>query len=392
MKRQISVTGALFSILFLIIISGCGEQADQVQTDTDDTIQEQVVDLSIEVPLLRVGHCKHDHHSAVFVSALRGERMNELYGIYLEPLGESYYALVENGQKVVEIEFVQSQGAINVPNNMVAGLFEIGFGGVIPFAASADKGSGVKIISPLHSRGDMLVVSIDNDAVNDWDSFIEWVNTSEEPLIIGFKSPKAVALLIFESALTEAGISWSMQGNPEPDSKILLFNAQGQPNLNPALQNGTVDAYVSNNPACALAEHNGIGKCVVELSDLPPGDFRNHPCCAIAATETAIAEKSLEIAASLRLFAAATDYINNNPEDAAVVAAEWIGNPVEVEEISMATSRYSMEVSLDWLENMVVILDNMRNLGAFTGPLTEKDDEVNACFLYDFSLMPENLR
>ncbi|MCK5064483.1 MAG: ABC transporter substrate-binding protein [Candidatus Fermentibacteraceae bacterium] len=392
MKRQISVTGALFSILFLIIISGCGEQADQVQTDTDDTIQEQVVDLSIEVPLLRVGHCKHDHHSAVFVSALRGERMNELYGIYLEPLGESYYALVENGQKVVEIEFVQSQGAINVPNNMVAGLFEIGFGGVIPFAASADKGSGVKIISPLHSRGDMLVVSIDNDAVNDWDSFIEWVNTSEEPLIIGFKSPKAVALLIFESALTEAGISWSMQGNPEPDSKILLFNAQGQPNLNPALQNGTVDAYVSNNPACALAEHNGIGKCVAELSDLPPGDFRNHPCCAIAATETAIAEKSLEIAASLRLFAAATDYINNNPEDAAVVAAEWIGNPVEVEEISMATSRYSMEVSLDWLENMVVILDNMRNLGAFTGPLTEKDDEVNACFLYDFSLMPENLR
>ncbi len=392
MKKQISVTGAFFSILFLIIIAGCGEQADQIQTDTDDTIQEQVVDLSIEVPLLKVGHCRHDHHSAVFVSALRGEQMNELYGIYLEPLGESFYALVENGQKVVEIEFVQSQGAINVPNNMIAGLFDIGFGGVIPFAASADQGSGIKIITPLHSRGDMLVVSVDNDAVNDWDSFVNWVNESDEPLIIGFKSPKAVALLIFESALTEAGIPWSMQGNPEPDSKILLFNAQGQPNLNPALQNGTVDAYVSNNPACALAEHNGIGKCVAELSDLPPGDFRNHPCCAIAATETAIAEKQDEIAASLRLFAAATDYINNNPEDAAVAAAEWIGNPVEVEEISMATSRYSMEVSLDWLENMVAILDNMRNLGAFTGPLTEKDDEINASFLYDFSLMPENLR
>ncbi len=58
----------------------------------------------------------------------------------------------------------------------------------------------------------------------------------------------------------------------------------------------------------------------------------------------------------------------------------------------MATSGYDMQVSKDWLENMAAILDNMRNLGAFTGPLAEKDDEVNASFLYDFSLMPDDLR
>ena len=395
MKKQISVTtGAFFLIIFSIIIAGCGEQEqpDQGAIDASADSVELSVDLTVEVPLLKIGFVKQDHHSAVFVSALRGEQMKELYGIYLEPLGESYYALVENGRKIAEIEFVQSQGAINVPNNMIAGLFDIGFGGVIPFAASADQGSGIKIISPLHSRGDMLVVSIDNTAVSDWDSFIDWVNESDEPIIIGYKSPKAVALLIFETALTEVGIPWSMQGNPEPDSKVLLFNAQGQPNLNPALQNETIDAYVSNNPACALAEHNGIGKCVAELSDLPPGNFRNHPCCAIAGTETAVVEKPIEIAASLRLFAAATDYINSNPDDAAAAAAEWIGNPLEVEIISMATSGYNMEVSLDWLDNMVAILDNIRNLGAFTGPLAEKNDEVNASFLYDFSLMPENLR
>ncbi len=370
--------------------TGCGEEAEQNQPE--ETVSEAQVDLTVEVPLLQIGHCLHDHHSAVFISALRGEEMKERYGIYLVPLGESYYALVEDEKKILEIEYVQSQGAINVPNNMVAGLFDIGFGGVIPFAASADQGSGIKIISPLHSRGDMLVVADDNMEVNDWDSFIEWARSSDAPLIIGYKSPKAVALLIFESALTEEGIEWSMQGNPERGSEILLFNAQGQPNLNPALQNGTIHGYVSNNPACALAEHNGIGKCVAELSDLPPGNFMNHPCCAIAATETAIADRPEDIAAALRLFAAATDYINNYPEDAAESAAEWIGNPVQVEVVSMASSGYNMEVSLDWLENMVAILDNVRNLGAFTGPLTEKDDEANACFLYDFSLMPDGLR
>ena len=58
----------------------------------------------------------------------------------------------------------------------------------------------------------------------------------------------------------------------------------------------------------------------------------------------------------------------------------------------MATSGYSMNVTDDWLGNMVDILDNMRNLGAFTGPLAEKDIEANGAFLYDFSLMPEELR
>ncbi|NOQ23152.1 MAG: hypothetical protein GQ565_10965 [Candidatus Aegiribacteria sp.] len=390
MKRLFKSAVVILFLASTFIYTGCGEQAEQSQAE--ETASEVLVDLTVEVPLLQVGHCKHDHHSAVFISALRGEEMKELYGIYLEPLGESYYALVEDDKKILEIQFIQSQGAINVPNNMIAGLFDIGFGGVIPFAASADQGSGIKIISPLHSRGDMLVVADDNTEVNDWNSFIEWARNNDEPLIIGYKSPKAVALLIFESALTEEGIEWSMQGNPEPGSQILLFNAQGQPNLNPALQNGTIHGYVSNNPACALAEHNGIGKCVAELSDLPPGNFTNHPCCAIAATETAINERQEDIAAALRLFAAATQYINSHPEDAASAAAEWIGNPVQVELISMATSGYNMQVSEDWLNNMIAIVGNMRNLGSFTGPLDAPDDEANAAFLYDFSLMPDDLR
>ncbi len=394
MKRLLMSSFLTLSLLSIVMFTGCGEEAEDIQQEeiVTETIPETEVDLTVEVPLLKVGHCNHDHHSAVFVSALRGGQMQELYDIYLEPLGETYFALVEDGEKILEIEFIQSQGAINVPNNMIAGLFDVGFGGVIPFAASADQGSGVVIVSPLHSRGDMLVIADDNTEVTDWNSFIEWVRTNDEPVIIGFKSPKAVALLIFESALTAEGIAWSMQGNPEPGSEVLLFNAQGQANLNPSLQNSTIDGYVSNNPSCALAEHNGIGRCVAELSDLPPGDFENHPCCAIAANGSAIVERPADIAAILRLFAAATDYINSNPADAAAVAGEWIGNPVEVEEVSMATSGYDMTVTEDWLGNMVLILDNMRNLGAFTGPLAEKNDESNKIFLYDFSMMPEDLR
>ena len=383
------ITGVLLDAV--VLVAGCGEQPDtSVDGAADDTTEVVLPDIDFyaEAPTLQVGFVKQDHHSAVFIAALRSEEMKAQYQVYLEPLGEEFSALIADGQKVAEIEFIQSQGAINVPNNMQAGLFEVAFGGVVPFAASADQGSGIRIISPLHSRGDLLVVAADNDVAYDWDSFLQWVEGSDEPIVVGYKSPKAVALIIFESTLMNADVAYSFEGNPVEGSKILLFNANGQPNLNPALQNGSIDAYISNNPACALAESNGIGRCIAELSDLPPGDFANHPCCAIAATEAVLVEKPREVAAILRLFEGATDYINNNPEDAAAAAAEWIGNPLEVEIASMATSGYSMELTEDWLANMDAILANMRGLGTFTGPLAEDDPEANAEFLYDFSLLP----
>lgn len=376
--------------LFLI---GCGEQPQPSDegdpTDTTDVSSQP--DVHAEAPILRIGHCRHDHHSAVFISQLRGPEMRQRYGIYLEPLGEGFYALIENGQKVAELEFVPSQGAMNIPNNMVSGQFGIGFGGVIPFAASADQGTGIKIIAPLHSKGDMLVVGADSEAES-WEEFLAWVEESPEPIVVGYKSPKACALMIFESTLDHLDIPYSFHGNQEPGSEIVLFNCQGMGNLNPSLQNRTIQAYISNNPSCALAEHNGIGKCVAELCDLPPGDFSNHPCCGISATSEILREKPETIAAALRLFAAATDYVNENPVDAAEAVAEALGNPVEVELASMATSGYDMHVTPEWYDNMETILSNMRDLGTFTGPFSEADWEANKDVLTDFSLLPEELR
>lgn len=394
----------VFSLILAVLIGvSCGGEEPGVTLDqqTDETVEAvagpcnipiEEIDIYAEAPVLKIGYVRQDHHSAVFVAALRNEMMHQLYPVYLAPLGENFYALIKNNEKVAEIEFIQSQGAINVPNNMQAGLFEIGFGGVVPFAASIDQGNPISIAAPLHQRGDMLVVSADNGQVTDWDTFTEWVSTSEAPVTVGFKSPKSVALIIFQSALSHAGISYAMAGGDVENAQIILYNSQGEPNLNPALQEGLIDAYVSNNPACAMAEYNNIGRCVAELSLLPPGDFENHPCCAIAVTDQAIAEKPHEVSAVLELFAYSTDFINNNPEEAASAASEWIGTPVEVEEVSMATSLYDMHVTEDWTVNMGMIIDHMRNLNAFTGPLAEADNASSMEIITDFSLLPEEYR
>ncbi len=397
----------LVAFLFLTVAlfaTSCGEEAPQpvvdAQADDVTSVEEATVnnipieDIVIDydaIPL-KIGFVKQDHHTAVFVAALRNEMMHADYPVYLIPLGENFYALIKDNRQIAEIEFIQSQGAINVPNNMQAGLFEMGFGGVVPFAASIDQGNQISIVAPLHQRGDMLVVTADNEAVTDWDSFVGWINASEEPVTVGYKSPKAVALIIFQSALAEAEIPFAMSGGDIGDARIVLYNTQGQPNLNPALQEGLVDAYISNNPACALAEHNGIGKCVAELSMLPPGDFENHPCCAIAATDEVIAAKPHEAAAALELFVYATEFINENPGEAAAAASEWIGTPLEVELISMSTSLYDMHVTADWTGNMNTILDHMRGLNVFSGSLRDADDAAEIEMITNFDLLPEEYR
>ncbi len=398
MKKIVFALGVLLFVLFAV---GCENEEPQPVVDAPVAPVDEVVVANIPIgdvvinpdaTPLKIGFVKQDHHSAVFVAALRNELMHASYPVYLIPLGENFYALIKDNTHIAEIEFIQSQGAINVPNNMIAGLFELGFGGVVPFVASIDQGNPITIVSPLHQRGDMLVVTADNEAVTDWDSFLVWVRSSDEPVTVGFKSPKAVALIIFQSALSEADVPFAMSGSDIDNASVILYNAQGQPNLNPALQEGLIDAYVSNNPACAMAEHNGIGKCVAELSMLPPGDFENHPCCAIAATEDVLVAKPHEVAAALELFAYATEFINENPEEAAAAASEWIGTPVEVELISMATSLYDVHVTQDWTDNMITIMDHMRGLNVFSGPLMDVDNTAEIEIISNFDLLPEEYR
>lgn len=374
----------LLSIMFLVL--ACGRPAPPPE---QQAVPEVPVDIYAEAPLLKVGYVAQDHHSAVFVAALRGDVMKERYGIYLVPLRErELFALVENNVKVAEVELIQASGGASVvPTSMASGEFEVAYGGLTAFISSADAGSGITVISPAQSGGDMLVVQPTNEAVTDWASFVQWVRTSETPVRVGYKNPQAVAKLIFENALTAEGIAFS-QGTASEGAPVVMMNMQGEQNLNPGLQSGAIDAYVSNNPHCANAEYQGIGKCVAVLAELPPGGWHDHPCCVIAATQAVRTEKAAQVAALLRLLAAATDYINTAPEDAAAAVSEWLGNPLEVELASMPTSTYSMELDAEWLAGAERNFDAMNAQTPFTGSLAGLDWNAAQAVAFDFSLLP----
>ncbi len=339
-----------------------------------------------KVPILKVGHVGHDHQCAPYVAALAGESFKELYGIWFKEVRyKDLYELYDGDELIAEVELYKAGGGSKMPTMMSQGAFDVGLGGVAAVSFFVDKGAPMRIIAPLHFKGDMLVVKPDLD-LNSFEEFVAWLNAQDQQVRVGYKNPVAVAKLIFQRALDEAGITHTGD-KANTDAQVLFVLMKGERNLIPGLTSDQIDCYVSNNPWCALAEAKGVGHCVCELHDLPPGVFQNHPCCCIAATEAAIEKQGKVIQKFLELMVVSTHYINTEREQTVEYVAKWIGTTPEVESISMATSGYWLEPNETFLNGMWVWYQEMAGLGKIVDKLKDKTQEEFEEMVYDFSLL-----
>jgi len=335
---------------------------------------------------LRVGHVGHDHHIALFVAADNAAQYAEATGINLKMVkDQELYELYDNATKVADVEIVKVGGGSKMPTALAQGVINVGFGGVAPVLASVDSGAPVKLIAPLHYKGDMFVVRPDL-AAQTWEEFVALAKAAEKPLRIGYKSPVACAKVIFEEALRHEGIPFG--GDPSRDDiQVHMVNVKGGGKLNVALSGGLIDGYAGNNPFPAIAVEKKMGRIVCDLEDLPPGTFRNHPCCCIAANEKALTAKADAIADLLVLFLQANETINSDMDKAVASAVRWIGTSEAVERMSIPTSGYSMEASPLWHETMSQWVEAMNGLQVFRGKLKDLDVQNVPQIAYDFSLL-----
>lgn len=333
-----------------------------------------------------VGHVGHDHHTALYVALDNAEQFSKESGINIKTVEEfKLYEMYDKERKVADIQIVKVGGGSKMPTALAQNVIEIGLGGVAPVLASVDSGAPVKLISPLHYKGDMFVVKPDFQAKT-WNEFVKIVKTSDKLIRIGYKSPDAVAKIIFEDSLRHEGIVFggdlSVQG-----LQIQMVNVQGGDKLNVALSGNLIDGYVGNNPFPAIAVEKNMGRIICDLEELPPGTFRNHPCCCIAANSKIMPEKSEAIIDLLVLFLQATDTINQDIDKAVASAVHWIGTSETVEKISIPASGYSMETSEQWYLTMAQWSNVMNDLEIFEGGLKGLESEKIASAAYDFSLL-----
>jgi len=375
----------LVPVVILLASASCGDRTGRDELSVHPPEKPS----AIRVPQLRVGHVGHDHQLALYVAALEGRLLEPRCRAYLEKVKEKeVYDLIDGGAKLARLHLVKVGGGSRMPAAMERGEIVIGLGGVAPVIFFIDKGNRFKIVFPLQTDGDMLVMRTDFLA-GDWSSFVSQVRSADTVLKIGYKAPLAVAKLIFERALGAEGIP-IVTSSARSGGKIELVNLQDEANMVPSLLNGAVDGFVVNQPHASVAVYKKAGRIVCDLSTLPPhGKWERHPCCCVAATEQATAEHRDILKGFLKVLHAATDLIMSDQELAIKDAAAWTKLPEEVERDSVPSVKYMNVPTAKWKAGMETWAEMMTELGRFTGDLKGKSPREVAEFVCDLSIIEE---
>jgi len=339
------------------------------------------------VPTLKLGHVGHDHHLALYVAALQGARFKADYGVYLEEVQpREVYDLVDGGKRLARLVFVKVGGGSRMPAAMSRGEIAIGLGGVPAVAKFADGGQPFKILAPLNTDGDMLVMQ-KHSPVGDWAAFVQTAKEADKPLRIGYKAPVAVAKLVFERALVAEGIPYGYD-RAETQTGVILVNFGSEKSPIPLLESGAIDGFVMNQPAVAVAEQKGLGKTIAHLRDLPPeGKWVNHPCCCVCATEETLAAHPDALKGLLKILLLATHLIHTDPALAIDCASRWTKYGKEVEQASVPTITYLAEPTDSWVTGMKTWAEMAKDIELFTGKYASATPEAFVADVCDLRLV-----
>ena len=356
------------------IVAGCGSEPAPDAGGAD-------------VPTLNLGHVGHDHHLALYVAALQGQRFKADYGIYLDEVKpQEVYDLVDGGKRLARLVFLKVGGGSQMPAAMSRGEIAIGLGGVPAVAKFADGGQPFKILAPLQTDGDMLVMQKDSPLV-DWPAFVQAAKAGGKPLKIGYKAPTAVAKLVFERALVAEAVPYGYD-QADTQTGVILVNFGSEASPIPLLESGALDGFVMNQPAVAVAEHKGLGKTIAHLRDLPPkGKWMNHPCCCVAATEETIDAHPEILKGLLKVILLATQLIHTDQALAIDCASRWTKYEPAVEQASVPTVTYVAEPTDSWMAGMKTWAEMSKDIELFTGKYASASPEAFVADVCDLRLV-----
>jgi len=153
--------------------------------------------------------------------------------------------------------------------------------------------------------------------------------------------------------LTAAGLMKSLDVEttirlPSGDAAIIAFL-------------GGADAAVMVEPYATLLEMRGLGRVVRRTGDVWPGA----PGCSLATTRRLLRERPGYVRAVVRAFVAGAQHVHAQPDDAATIAARYIGVGADVCRRAFDANRPNVR-ALHQHEAMDHVLDLMLELGYLT--------------------------
>ena len=191
--------------------------------------------------------------------------------------------------------------------------------GDFQFFPSIEEGVAVKVVDGLHYGCIKLIVKADSTLSTAADFKGKKIGVDE----IG-GTPHQVASVWLE----KAGISADQQ-----DGEV-TFVPYSDGNLEiEALKNGDIDVAAIWDPLGAIAANTGDYKIIFDLSTDPT--FAGKYCCFLYASSKVLNDNPEEIAALLRAYQKAQDWIANNPEEAVDIIADKQYSAIDDKELAV---------------------------------------------------------
>ena len=384
MNKKLFIMLSLVLICILTITACSGNTA----TLNADNGKKETIDTK-DLANLKVGYIYTNHQTPLMIAASKGEELKDK-GIYLkEVVTKQKYILMQDNTPISNIELVVNKSGSETMTMMAQGHLDLSLASNTAFITSRDQGNNVKMLCPVHTEGIGLVVDKDS-TIGNWDDFSEFAKTSKEPVKVGFHSPTSAPLILFEAALTGAGISYTK--NPEDlKADIMLVDLKGTSNLIPAMTSKQVEAWVGPSPYPELASTENVGKIVLDMKHLPPeGKWHDFPCCVLGSSEKVLETYPKEVEKFVDLLTVAANYANDNPDQAAAITAEFTG--VSLEAAKMSTIKYTTNPSKTWMSNMGITYDTLKNTNNLSGKLKNKNFEDSKAELFDLSFINKILK
>ena len=275
---------------------------------------------------VRIGHLPSDHDSALFVAQAQDQ-------------------FEKNG---INVEVTQFNNGGDLMTAIAAGDIDVGYVGITPAMSSISTGVPVKVVSGAQTEGSGLVVDKDSN-----------INSIADLKGKTVATPGAATIqqMLLTDALNENGLSID-------DVKVTNLKAA---QMVDAIKSNQIDAFIVWEPYSTIAVQSNEGKLLMNSSEIEPG----HPCCCIVATDDFIANHPDELDTILDIHENATEYINENPQEAAKLLPEDIVPDKEIQGDILANTNFISGLDDEYKQNVMDFMNLEVELGVLNQTLNE---------------------
>lgn len=274
-----------------------------------------------------IGYLPSDHDAALFVADAQGQFAS----------------------KGINTNLVQFNNGGDLMTAMASGDVDVGYVGITPVLASIEKGVPVKVISAAQTEGSGLVVAKNSGISSVSDLAGKNIATPGEA---------SIQYMLLQYYLEQNGMSL----------KDLKVSSMKVPSMNDALKTNKIDGMITFEPYVTIAEKNGATVLAGSQDILP-----NHPCCVVVASDKFLDEHPNETKAILEIHENATEFINNNTDEAASMIPSDIVSDVEVEKVAISSFPFISGLDDSFKQDVMNFMNLEVDMGVLKKPISEND-------------------